>query len=48
MITEWAPMVIKGLPMGEVAIKLELIDASGAVIPGTFNSVERTVTLVTE
>ncbi len=44
-ITEWVPHVIKGLPMGEVTIQLELIDESGALIPGPFNSVTRTVIL---
>ena len=45
IITEWAPQVIKGLQKGEVSIKLELIDAEGNLIPGPFNSVDRTVTL---
>jgi hypothetical protein len=45
IITEWAPQVIKGLPKGEVAIELELIDAKGKLIPGPFNRVKRTVTL---
>lgn len=45
MITEWAPYVIKGLPKGEVTIKLELLDAEGNLIPGGFNEVTRTVTL---
>ncbi|OAD46663.1 hypothetical protein [Polaribacter atrinae] len=45
IITEWAPQVIKGLPKGKVSIKLELIDAEGNLIPGPFNSVDRTVTL---
>lgn len=45
MITEWAPYVIKGLPKGEVTIKLELLDANGNLIPGDFNEVTRTVTL---
>ena len=45
MLTEWAPHVISGLPMGEVSIQLELVDANGDVIPGPFNSVTRTVTL---
>ncbi|TXD80970.1 hypothetical protein ESY86_19600 [Subsaximicrobium wynnwilliamsii] len=45
MITEWAPQVIKGLPKGEVTIKLELLDAEGNLLPGGFNEVTRTVTL---
>ncbi|WP_373519559.1 hypothetical protein [Pricia sp.] len=45
MVTEWAPQVIKGLPKGEVTIKLELLDTEGNLIPGGFNNVTRTVTL---
>lgn len=45
MITDWAPYVIKGLPKGEVTVKLELLDGDGNLIPGGFNDVTRTVTL---
>ncbi len=45
MIDDWAPYYIEGLPMGEVNIKLELLDAEGNQIEGPFNSVERSVTL---
>ena len=45
MIAEWAPHVINGLPMGEVTIMLELLDADGNLIDGPFNKVNRTVTL---
>lgn len=45
MITEWAPHVLKGLPMGEITIQLELVDETGKLIPGPFNKVTRTVTL---
>ncbi len=45
IITEWAPQVLKGLPKGEITIKLELVDAQGNLIPGPFNSVTRTVML---
>lgn len=45
IITEWAPQIIKGLPMGEVSIQLELLDETGALIPGPFNEVTRTVLL---
>jgi hypothetical protein len=44
LITEWVPHVMKGLPLGEVTIKLELIDSNGIVISGPYNSVTRTVT----
>jgi hypothetical protein len=45
IITEWAPHVLRGLPLGEVTINLELIDADGNLIEGPFNSVTRKVTL---
>ncbi len=45
IFSKWVPYVIKGLPMGEVSIGLELIDAEGNLVPGPFNSVKRTVTL---
>jgi len=45
LIDEWAPFYVEGLPMGEVTVKLELLDAEGNVIPGPFNTVERKVTL---
>ena len=45
MLTEWAPYVINGLPMGEVSIQLELLDGEGNPIEGPFNKVNRTVTL---
>lgn len=48
MITEWAPYVINGLPMGEVSIQLELLDSSGNLIEGPFNKVNRSVTLKSE
>lgn len=44
-INEWAPHVITGLPMGEVTIELELIDAQGNLVAGPFNKVKRKVTL---
>ena len=48
MITQWAPHVVKGLPMGEVTINLQLIDNDGIVFPGSFYSVDRSVTLLEE
>lgn len=45
MLTEWIPYIIEGLPMGEVKIKLRLVDKKGKTIPGPYNEVERTVTL---
>lgn len=46
IISQWAPHIIKGLPMGEVSIQLELLNPEGDLIPGPFNKVTRTVTLV--
>jgi hypothetical protein len=45
MLTEWVPYVLNGLPMGELTVKLELLDADGMAVPGPFNVVERKVTL---
>lgn len=45
MLEQWAPYMMEGLPNGQNTIKLELVDASGTLIPGPFNSVTRTFTL---
>jgi len=45
MLDRWLPYILEGLPMGENTIKLELVDSNGKVIPGPFNTVERTFTL---
>ena len=45
IITEWAPQVIKGLPLGEVTITLELIDEAGKSVSGPFNKVTRKIVL---
>jgi hypothetical protein len=45
MLDRWLPYAIEGLPMGEITIKLELLDSEGKVLPGPYNSVERTITL---
>lgn len=45
MLDKWLPYQMEGLPMGENTIKLELVDSTGAVIPGKFNTVERKFTL---
>jgi hypothetical protein len=44
-LDKWVPYFMEGLPDGETTIKLELLDASGNLIPGPFNTVERTVTV---
>lgn len=48
MIDKWQPYFIEGAEMGEMTIKLELLDAKGELIPSPFNPVERTVTLEAE
>lgn len=45
IIDEWAPYYIEGLEIGNVSIKLELLDANGNPVSGPFNTVERSVTL---
>ena len=45
MLDKWLPYIIEGLPMGETTIKLELLDNSGNVIPGPYNTVERKINL---
>jgi hypothetical protein len=45
MLDQWAPFMMEGLPMGENTVKLELINNTGTVIPGPYNSVVRTFTL---
>jgi hypothetical protein len=45
MLHHWVPYSIEGLPMGQTTIRLELLDQNGNVIPGPYNTVERTITL---
>jgi len=45
IIEEWTPYYIEGLPLGEVIVKLELINSNGELIDTPFNPVERKVTL---
>ena len=45
IIDEWAPYYIKGLPKGDINIKLELIDSSGNLIETPFNPSTRKVIL---
>ncbi|MCP4458772.1 MAG: phosphopeptide-binding protein [Cytophagales bacterium] len=45
LMDEWAPYYIEDLPMGEVSIKLEFLNAGGTLIDSPFNPVERTVIL---
>ena len=45
MLDRWLPYQMEGLPAGENTIKLELVNSSGTLIPGAFNSVTRTFTV---
>lgn len=44
-LDQWVPYTMEGLKDGENTVKLELMDAEGNIVPGPFNSVERTFTL---
>lgn len=48
ILTKWAPYYIEGLPLGEVKVKLELLDKKGNPVKSPFNGAERTCTLKTE
>lgn len=45
MLDKWQPYFIEGQEMGEMTIKLELLDKDGNLIASPFNPVTRTVTL---
>jgi len=45
MLTNWSAYVVEGLPMGDVEVKLELIDSNGQTVQSPFNPSTRTVTL---
>jgi len=45
MLDRWMPYTMEGLPAGENTVKLELVDASGTMIPGPYNSVTRKFTV---
>ena len=45
MLDNWLPYMMEGLPAGQANIKLELVDSSGKLIPGPYNSVTRTITV---
>ena len=44
-IKKWQPYIIKGLPKGEVSIRLQLLDSEGNPIDGEYNDVKRSVKL---
>lgn len=44
-VDKWQPYFIKGAPMGELKLNIQLLDASGNPVTGDNTSVDRTVTL---
>jgi hypothetical protein len=44
-MTEWTPAFVTGLASGTYIFHLQLLDADGNVVPGTFNDTEREVTV---
>jgi hypothetical protein len=47
-LNRWVPYTMEGLKNGDNTVKLELLDAAGKLVPGPFNSVERTFKLEKE
>ena len=45
MLDQWLPYMMEGLPAGQATVKLELLDSSGTLVPGPYNSVTRTITV---
>jgi hypothetical protein len=45
ILTKWAPYAIEGLPLGDVKVKLELLDNKNNLVPSAYNGVERTAKL---
>jgi hypothetical protein len=45
VLYSWVPYYVYGFTKGSHTIKLELIDQENNVVPGPFNTVERTITL---
>jgi hypothetical protein len=45
MLDRWMPYQMEGLPAGENTVKLELVDSSGNLIAGPYNSVTRKFTV---
>lgn len=45
MLTKWTPYIVEGLPKGDLNLKLELLDANGALVDSPYNPSTRTVQL---
>jgi hypothetical protein len=44
-LTRWIPHEIRNLPDGDTRVRLELLDASGARLPGRFSAAEQIITV---
>lgn len=44
-LTEWAPAFVTGLESGTYVVRLQLLDESDSVVPGTFNDTQREITV---
>lgn len=44
-LTEWTPAFVTGLESGTYVVHLQLLDADGTVVPGTWNDTEREITV---
>jgi len=44
-IASWGPYSLLNLPAGDNKVKLELLDKDGKLVPGAWNSTERTITI---
>lgn len=46
MLTKWAAYYVEGLPLGDVTVELELLDANGNRVESPYNPTKRTVKLL--
>ena len=47
-LTEWAPAFVTGLESGTYTVQLQLVNADGEVVPGSFNDTTREIEVDTE
>lgn len=45
MLTDWSAYIVEGLPLGDVTVKLELLDSNNNLVESAFNPSERTIKL---
>ena len=44
-LSSWQPVLMTGLPDGEVEIRLQLVDRDGELVPGPLNDVTGVITV---